>query len=110
MRSTTSKPTLCRVPTYLRPGLPKPTTSFIQGPVSFSHCSRGPTPARSQALLLLLFGWFFLSLLGLALLDDFRFRRRRTRRRRSRIRRNRLFLGPQRYDVHDHHLGVARRL
>src|SRR2546430_2120948 len=28
-RSTTSNPTLCRVATYSRPGLPSPTTSFI---------------------------------------------------------------------------------
>src|SRR4051794_39651181 len=27
-RSTTSKPMLCRVPSYLLPGLPRPTTSF----------------------------------------------------------------------------------
>src|SRR5438270_1072276 len=31
-RSTTSKPMLCRVPSYLLPGLPRPTTSFIMAP------------------------------------------------------------------------------
>ena len=30
-RSTSSKPMLCRVPWYLVPGLPRPTTSFTDG-------------------------------------------------------------------------------
>jgi hypothetical protein len=28
--STSSNPTLCRVPTYALPGLPRPTTSFME--------------------------------------------------------------------------------
>src|SRR3954466_13178627 len=45
-RSTASKPMLCRVPSYLLPGLPRPTTSFLM--------ADGPILASSRRLLLLL--------------------------------------------------------
>src|SRR3954451_18094092 len=46
-RSITSKPMLCRVPSYLLPGLPRPTTSFLM--------AAAPAP-RSPGSLFLLFG------------------------------------------------------
>src|SRR3954452_3657357 len=65
-RSTASKPMLCRVPSYLLPGLPRPTTSFLM--------ADGPVPSswRPRRLLLLL----LVLILGLAP-DDFRLGRGR---------------------------------
>ena len=47
-RSTTSKPTLCRVPAYSRPGFPRPTINFIAGRALIRH-------ARELQALLLFF-------------------------------------------------------
>src|SRR6478752_4415872 len=47
-RSMTSKPMLCRVPSYLLPGLPRPTTSFLMG--------RAAAAAGPGSLLLLVLG------------------------------------------------------
>src|SRR4051812_33157532 len=44
-RSITSKPMLCRVPSYLLPGLPRPTTSFLM--------ATAPAPWRPGSLFLL---------------------------------------------------------
>src|SRR5204863_2842040 len=40
-RSTTSKPTLCRVLAYSSPGLPRPTTTQRRGPGMASSCPDG---------------------------------------------------------------------
>ena len=49
--SSTSKPMLCRVPAYLRPGLPSPATSFIQSIdrpiVDRPMGATSPLPSRS---------------------------------------------------------------
>ena len=75
-RSTTSNPTLCRVPRYFAPGLPSPATSFMP----------------PQALTSPSCPFLVLVLLDLALLDDLGLGRRRRCRRRGRIGRRR-FLG-----------------
>src|SRR2546422_9212085 len=58
--STTSNPTLCRVPLYSSPGFPSPTTAFIQSAIRNQSAVRNP-----QCLLLLLL--FLLHLLALFL-------------------------------------------
>ena len=45
-RSTNQKPALCRVSSYLRPGLPSPTTSFMLG--GLQHRLGAGPPARLQ--------------------------------------------------------------
>ncbi len=42
---STANPTLCRVPRYLRPGLPSPTTSFIA-----AHSANGACPPAGEGL------------------------------------------------------------
>src|SRR5438552_10998514 len=84
--STTSNPTLCRVPLYSMPGLPSPTIAFN---VQSAICN---------SLLLLVFLFLFLGLFLLALLDDLGLRRRRGRRCRHRFGRRRDFLRLR----HDH--------
>src|SRR6266566_5365461 len=88
--SSTSKPTLWRVPRYRAPGLPSPKIAF------------------NSLLLLFLCFLRFLFLL-LALLDDFRFGRCRGRRGRRLGRRRRL-LGPRHDDVHEHRVAFGQRL
>ena len=95
--STTSKPTLCRVPAYCGPGLPSPTIGFT------------PTSSSSSFFL----SSFFVVLLRLvlvllALLDDFGLggaggRRRGVGRRGD-------FFGLRHDDVDEHQVGVADRL
>src|SRR5947208_6048673 len=67
-RSTASKPMLCRVPSYLLPGLPRPTTSFLM--------ADGPVPSSWRLRRLLLLLLVLILILGLAP-DDFRLGRRR---------------------------------
>src|SRR5436189_3013310 len=75
IRSMTSNPTLCRVPRYFAPGLPRPATSFISSADLFFFL-----------VLLVLAVFLVLGLLDLALLDDFRLGwSRRTRRHGRRI-------------------------
>src|SRR5262245_23767794 len=66
-RSTTAKPTLWRVPSYLEPGLPRPTTSFLMA----AGCCR---PGGPGSLLLLV---LVLALVLRLAADDFRLGGRR---------------------------------
>src|SRR5258706_543875 len=104
--STTLKPTLCRVLSYSRPGLPRPT-------ISFKNQSSIPDPQSPSLLLLFLGrrGWFLaFGVFLLALLDDFGFRRRGRCRRCRRLRRHRHFFNLRDDDVPQHHVRVADRL
>src|SRR5689334_824194 len=64
----TAKPTLCRVPSYRLPGLPRPTTTFIVVRSPQSAAKTNTSLLRTADCLLLLFAF----LLGGLATDDFR--------------------------------------
>src|SRR5512138_3022144 len=115
--STTMKPTLWRVSRYSRPGFPSPTirriyklTNLQIDELTGQIVNSNPTIRKFTHPTISLFLRGFLFLLGLPLLNDFRFGGRRCSRGcrcAFRGRRRGRFLGLRHHDVHQHRFAIG---